>query len=328
MTYRSIYTILLGLASLATTANADNDLQKMGLYGNVKTYSRLNGSTLTKKYTFNEKGMLVKIEDNTKGEIQTIKYNADGDEELRTTTDKNGVMKDSVATSYKTSGKKKAISSKFYDETKKFVKADDKWFDAEGRLIKHREIVIDQEGILRGYQYADDGEKEIITRFFDDEPDGSLEKTYDAHHNFILEVDLDERKVPNTKTTRTFSKKDIKTSETVETFCLGVFNGRTARLFDKKGNLAKEEIFDKNNKLIIGRDLVYDKKGNLLQETYTDGRKTTYVYNKSGNLEVKTDINANGKTQEQQFSYDKYNNLTMHKDGNGQTDFQYEYFAK
>lgn len=327
MAYKNIYTLLLGITCLASTASAENDLQKMGLNGKVKTYTCKNGTAETNKYTFNEKGMLTLVENKSKGEIQTIKYNADGEEELRLVT-LNGALKDSIVTAYRFSGKKKATSTKYYDETKKLVKADDKWFDEQGRLIKHREIVVDQEGILHGYHYADDGEKEILTRFFDDEADGSVEKTYDANHNFVLEVDMDEKRKPISRTSRTFSKKGLKTSETVETFCLGIFNGKTTRQYDKKGLLIKEDIFDKNNQLTIGRSVIYNKKGKKLEENYTDGKKTAYKYDNAGNMTEKTETTADGKTRCQQFSYDNLNNMTMHKDANGQTNFVYEYYAK
>ena len=112
----------------------------------------------------------------------------------------------------------------------------------------------------------------------------------------------------------------------VEMYCLAVFNGKTTRQYDKKGLLVKEEIFDKNNQLKIGRSLVYDKKGHLLEENYTDGRKTTYAYDKEGHLTEKTDNSADGKAHIQQFSYDSLGNMTRHTNGNEETEFQYVYF--
>ncbi|MBO4331611.1 MAG: RHS repeat protein [Paludibacteraceae bacterium] len=330
MICKNIYALVIGCACLSATATAATAWKTLGLNGNVMTYSRLkkgaNGLELTHKYTFDKNGLLVNVEDKTKGENISYKYNAEGEEVLRIITDAEGLLKDSAVTTYNYNKKKKHITTKFYDETKKLVKADDKWFDQDKRMIKHREIVIGQEGILHGYHYADDGEKEIITRFYDDEPDGSLEKTYDAKHNFVLEVNLDEKRRPISRTTRTFNKKGIKTGEMVEMFCLAVFNGKTTRQYDKKGLLVKEEIFDKNNQLKIGRSLVYDKKGHLLEENYTDGRKTTYAYDKEGHLTEKTDNSADGKAHIQQFSYDSLGNMTRHTNGNEETEFQYVYF--
>ena len=330
MICKNIYALVIGCACLSATATATTAWETLGLNGNVMTYSRLkkgaNGLELTHKYTFDKNGLLVNVEDKIKGENISYKYNAEGEEVLRITTNAEGLLKDSAVTTYNYNKKKKHITTKFYDETKKFVKADDKWFDDDKRMIKHREITIGQEGILHGYHYGDDGEKEIITRFYDDEPDGSLEKTYDAKHNFVLEVDLDEKKRPISRTSRTFNKKGIKTSETVETFCLAVFNGKTTRQYDKKGRLVKEDIFDKNNQLKIGRSMVYDKKGLLLEENYTDGRKTTYAYDKAGNLTERRDYSNGAETNVQQFTYDQYNNMTRHTNGNEETDFQYVYF--
>ena len=90
MICKNIYALVIGCACLSATATAATAWETLGLNGNVMTYSRLkkgaNGLELTHKYTFDKNGLLVNVEDKTKGENISYKYNAEGEEVLRITT--------------------------------------------------------------------------------------------------------------------------------------------------------------------------------------------------------------------------------------------------
>ena len=96
---------------------------------------------------------------------------------------------------------------------------------------------------------------------------------------------------------------------------------KTKFSYDKRGNIASEEIYDANSILAYTISRQFDEQGNLLSETNPLGHKSTSTYDARGNL--KTHTNFSGRL-EKKLDYDAQSRLRKIAENTHTTTFDYD----